>query len=359
MPSAIMGTPDGYGPTAPSGEPRKVWNNPQAEPSRSVPDGEPMGFADFIDVINPLQHIPIVSTIYRSITGDAIKPGSRLIGGTLLGGPVGFAVASANVASELSTGQDVGDRLMAQLTGRDYQSNPTIGDGVLASGPDASSADAQFANAPPAASPWAANLATAQPPTGQKPPLAPEPAPTKANAIPPQPAQSVPVSPPPVPGRRPDPLSPAGGAATSGVHAAVQPKPAPTADRLGARTGDPRPLVGPRQDAAESQRAFFLPQPVVPTRTGSSGTGSVLAAPGQVVPSAPGALALTGPLSSPLTHVSAQMPAPTHLVTAQNDEARRQREAQERDQREAALAIDRFLRQAAIDSERRAANSSG
>ncbi|MDP6473864.1 MAG: hypothetical protein QF894_03030 [Alphaproteobacteria bacterium] len=30
------------------------------------------GFDDFLDLINPLQHIPIISTIYREITGDTI-----------------------------------------------------------------------------------------------------------------------------------------------------------------------------------------------------------------------------------------------------------------------------------------------
>jgi hypothetical protein len=32
-------------------------------------------FAEFLDIINPLQHIPVVSTIYRAITGDQISPG--------------------------------------------------------------------------------------------------------------------------------------------------------------------------------------------------------------------------------------------------------------------------------------------
>ena len=29
-------------------------------------------FLDFLDVINPLQHIPIISSVYRSITNDSI-----------------------------------------------------------------------------------------------------------------------------------------------------------------------------------------------------------------------------------------------------------------------------------------------
>ena len=37
-------------------------------------------FFDFLDIINPLQHIPVISTIYRSLTGDKIDPGSRIAG---------------------------------------------------------------------------------------------------------------------------------------------------------------------------------------------------------------------------------------------------------------------------------------
>src|SRR3546814_15608721 len=32
-------------------------------------------FGDFLDIINPIQHIPIVPTIYRAITGDTSQPG--------------------------------------------------------------------------------------------------------------------------------------------------------------------------------------------------------------------------------------------------------------------------------------------
>ena len=63
-------------------------------------------FFDFIDIINPLQHIPVVSTIYRSITGDQIDPGSRIAGATLFGGPLGGALASMDVALKDKTGLD-------------------------------------------------------------------------------------------------------------------------------------------------------------------------------------------------------------------------------------------------------------
>ncbi|MEC7538792.1 MAG: hypothetical protein VYB59_16055, partial [Pseudomonadota bacterium] len=62
------------------------------EGKRTFADGGP-GLADLIDMINPLQHIPVVSSIYRAITGDEISPAARLAGGALFGGPIGFAGA--------------------------------------------------------------------------------------------------------------------------------------------------------------------------------------------------------------------------------------------------------------------------
>tara|TARA_R110000787_G_scaffold63679_11_gene144319 strand:- start:421634 stop:422425 length:792 start_codon:yes stop_codon:yes gene_type:complete len=69
-------------------------------------------FGDLIDVVNPLQHIPIIATIYREMTNDALAAGPRMLGGTLFFGPVGLATAVANVALEETTGKDIGDHLV-------------------------------------------------------------------------------------------------------------------------------------------------------------------------------------------------------------------------------------------------------
>ena len=55
-----------------------------------------MSFWDFLDIINPLQHIPIVSTIYREITGDTIQPSMRIMGDMLYGGVIGGMASIAN-----------------------------------------------------------------------------------------------------------------------------------------------------------------------------------------------------------------------------------------------------------------------
>ena len=55
-------------------------------------------FRDVLDLINPLQHIPIIGNIYRSLTGDLAAPAIRVAGGALFGGALGAAFAAANVA---------------------------------------------------------------------------------------------------------------------------------------------------------------------------------------------------------------------------------------------------------------------
>ncbi len=76
-------------------------------------------FWDLIDIVNPLQHIPIVSSLYRSITGDQIDPGSRVIGGALFGGPIGAGVQVVNAIVEHQTGRDFGEHAIALFTGDD------------------------------------------------------------------------------------------------------------------------------------------------------------------------------------------------------------------------------------------------
>jgi hypothetical protein len=71
---------------------------------------EAPSFRDLVDVINPLQHIPVVSTIYRKVTGDEISSVARVIGGTVFGGPVGGALALADVAIKEQTGTTVGEK---------------------------------------------------------------------------------------------------------------------------------------------------------------------------------------------------------------------------------------------------------
>ena len=76
-------------------------------------------FDDFIDVINPLHHLPIVSTIYRAITGDQISVHARAMGGGLYGGPIGLLAAGATMAVEEATGMSVSSTLASLFSGED------------------------------------------------------------------------------------------------------------------------------------------------------------------------------------------------------------------------------------------------
>lgn len=72
-------------------------------------------FSDLLDIINPLQHIPGVSTAYRELTGDTISQGATIAGGTLFGGPLGFVTSLLNSVVAQETGKDIGANLYAAV----------------------------------------------------------------------------------------------------------------------------------------------------------------------------------------------------------------------------------------------------
>lgn len=72
-------------------------------------------FGDILDLINPLQHILIVGTIYRAVTGDDISTGSRIIGGGLFGGVFGVGAAVASAIIEEVSGEDVDEHIIAMF----------------------------------------------------------------------------------------------------------------------------------------------------------------------------------------------------------------------------------------------------
>ncbi|MFQ5467456.1 MAG: hypothetical protein ACE5DS_04900 [Kiloniellaceae bacterium] len=88
-----------------------------ANPRDDAPVAE-LELADLIDIVNPLQHIPLVGDLYRALTGDEISAPARIAGGALFGGPIGFVVALANsVATQVNGGRDLGETVIAALAG--------------------------------------------------------------------------------------------------------------------------------------------------------------------------------------------------------------------------------------------------
>lgn len=99
-------------------------NSQMASAARALdgPDAAPeadYSFWDFLDLINPLQHIPVVNSLYREVTGDTIKPEMKLAGGVALGGVFGFVTSLADVIFEQETGKDIGSTVVAGLFGTD------------------------------------------------------------------------------------------------------------------------------------------------------------------------------------------------------------------------------------------------
>jgi hypothetical protein len=75
--------------------------------------GEHEGFFHhLLDVINPLQHLPIIGTIYRAITGEHIGPVEKVMGDTLYGGLWGAVSSFADVAFEGITGKSAEDTVL-------------------------------------------------------------------------------------------------------------------------------------------------------------------------------------------------------------------------------------------------------
>lgn len=69
-------------------------------------------FHHLLDVINPLQHLPLVGTLYRAITGDHLGPVEKVMGDTLYGGLWGAVSSVADVAFEGLTGKSVEDTVL-------------------------------------------------------------------------------------------------------------------------------------------------------------------------------------------------------------------------------------------------------
>lgn len=88
----------------------------QGSKKKNEGDEDRFTFWDFLDIINPLQHIPIIATIYRAITGDEIKPPARVLGDGLYGGPIGMATGLVSAMVEETTGKDVGAHTLALFT---------------------------------------------------------------------------------------------------------------------------------------------------------------------------------------------------------------------------------------------------
>jgi hypothetical protein len=93
------------------------WRVVESEKSRELflgPDGE-FGWDDFLDLINPLQHIPFVNMAYRAVTGDEIYGAARMIDVAL--GPIAGASTAVDLAFRDVTGDSMAENAIAAVFG--------------------------------------------------------------------------------------------------------------------------------------------------------------------------------------------------------------------------------------------------
>src|SRR5688572_9581369 len=106
------------------------WRVVESEASRELflgPDGE-FGWDDFVDLINPLQHIPFVNMAYRAITGDQIYGAARMVDVAL--GPLAGASTAVDLAFRDVTGESMAHNAIAAVfgTGEPTQGEATPGE---------------------------------------------------------------------------------------------------------------------------------------------------------------------------------------------------------------------------------------
>ncbi|HEY6432837.1 MAG TPA: hypothetical protein VIZ17_12720 [Acetobacteraceae bacterium] len=125
-------------------------------------------FSDVLSMLNPLQYMPVVGTIYRAVTGDTVPEAARLCGSMLvsglMGGPIGLLTNIATTLAEKVTGIDperIAHSVMAHLglaSSADAVA-PAASPAVAAAAPAAATAAPKAANAPAGAATGWSNAA--------------------------------------------------------------------------------------------------------------------------------------------------------------------------------------------------------
>jgi hypothetical protein len=130
--------------------------------------GGGFSFHELLSELNPLQYLPVIGTIYRSVTGDTIPEPARIAGSLvvsgLTGGPIGLALNVAFLGLQKATGIDpekMGSTMLASLgigsgTGSEAGPAPVTDPGAApasAPGPDGT----MLADAAGGATAWSAS----------------------------------------------------------------------------------------------------------------------------------------------------------------------------------------------------------
>jgi hypothetical protein len=92
----------------------RVVEDPESQMLFLGPDRQ-FGWDDFADLVNPLQHIPLVNIAYRAVTGDEIYGAARLLDAGF--GPVAGVSTVADLAITSTTGSSMEDHAVAAIFG--------------------------------------------------------------------------------------------------------------------------------------------------------------------------------------------------------------------------------------------------
>ena len=90
-------------------------NMDHQKPSAQTPK---LSFGEFLDIVNPLHHIPVVNKLYRKYSGDEISPVAQIIGDGIYGGPIGAAASIVNAAMQEHSGQTMADTVATAFSGK-------------------------------------------------------------------------------------------------------------------------------------------------------------------------------------------------------------------------------------------------
>jgi hypothetical protein len=90
-------------------------STPVEQKSASSSDWD-FSFHNLLDIVNPLEHLPIIGTLYRAITGTRIGIPEKIAGDALYGGLWGAVSGVADAAFEAVTGKDFGSTVLALFT---------------------------------------------------------------------------------------------------------------------------------------------------------------------------------------------------------------------------------------------------
>lgn len=134
-----------------------------------------LSFFDFLDLINPLQHIPGVSAIYRDITGDTIRPEIAVMGAGLIGGPIGLLAGATKAVIEQINGESLGESVMALMGPGQQAAEPTTAMAQSTPDPVDAMAQAMTGGAPVAAASSKPNAPPSPGAVAHSPELAPSP----------------------------------------------------------------------------------------------------------------------------------------------------------------------------------------